>query len=473
MISANPIANTVPVEDQIRTFIDEPFGVLNIDRMRVGRVSFEGLVISGQQAAHQLRHMLEIACNRTHRSRLRKDGTRYHEPLPLATPARNLSVEAADYLTDLQRRKLKQPTVEKIKRTLALLQMSCGDIEVSLIDAKHIYRLWDLLRWIPSKATSDPAFKGLLADDLITRGKAARKPSPKDATFELHRRFLVAFFGHLVRLRAIPFSPMDAFLPPKKSQITDPKRASRLFKDRDLRKIFDWSHFVPWAMKYPHRWWCPILCLYTGARINEIAQLKLADIEFDNGAWAIHIQVTADDDLVGQEIAARQGVKGDSSLRRIPLPQRVVDAGFGEFIADMHACGHNRLFPHLSAGVNRETGLPNCRYSQAVQIQFGKYLKELGFAKGVGFHAFRHTLASDLNDLGVPDADVALITGHALDSSVKILRQFYQQQGERRPDSIQRRQKEALRQYRPEVELPIYKGGQFKKVLGRGAKFYP
>jgi integrase len=39
-----------------------------------------------------------------------------------------------------------------------------------------------------------------------------------------------------------------------------------------------------------------ITLLYTGARINEVAQLKLNDIVQESGVWCIRIQKTIDSD---------------------------------------------------------------------------------------------------------------------------------------------------------------------------------
>jgi integrase len=140
---------------------------------------------------------------------------------------------------------------------------------------------------------------------------------------------------------------------------------------------------VPWAAKYPHRWWGPILGLYTGARINEVSQLKVADIVEERGTWCLDIRKTVDEDLAGSRGArSRQRLKGKSAIRRIPIPQPVLDAGLLEFVADMREFGHPRLFPHLSSGVNKKTGESNGRYSQGLLNQFSVYLKDLGFPKG-------------------------------------------------------------------------------------------
>ncbi|MBB1262512.1 integrase, partial [Streptomyces sp. OF8] len=156
---------------------------------------------------------------------------------------------------------------------------------------------------------------------------------------------------------AIAGSPMHFFPEAKKDLVIDPDRAERLFDEEDLRRIFAPNTFIPWAMKAPHRWWVPMIGLHTGARINEVAQLKMNDIVQEAGVWCIRIQKTVDSDLSHKDRnRSRQSLKGKAAVRTLPIPQPLLDAGFLAFVEDIRACGHPRLFPHLSAGVRRDTG---------------------------------------------------------------------------------------------------------------------
>jgi len=74
-----------------------------------------------------------------------------------------------------------------------------------------------------------------------------------------------------------------------------------------------------------------------------------------------------------------------------------------------------RLFPLLSAGSNRQTGATNARCSQQFIVNFGRYMKALGFGRVVAFHAFRHTLITELDKLGVQDPEIDTITGHSIE----------------------------------------------------------
>jgi len=139
-------------------------------------------------------------------------------------------------------------------------------------------------------------------------------------------------------------------------------------------------------------------------------------------------------------------------------------------VDDIRACGHPRLFPHLSAGVRRDTGESNTRYSQGILNQFSRYMKDLGFPKGVGFHAFRHTIATELHHQGVADEDIALVTGHSISKKVPVLHEAY---FHKKPAVARVKQISVLAQYRPDVKLPIYEAGQFRDALSNPRKFYP
>jgi integrase len=460
-----------PANEALRHYIANPFGTLHMKGIRVGRVRIEEISIDGREAAINTQEFFQTVLEKTRRIGSGKNGTRYPAPLPVATPARLLSVEIKDHLGDMERRCLQPDTIESTARTLKLLKMTCGNVPVSRIDHKHMYALWDLLRWAPPGLTSSPDMRMVGYTDAIAEGKRLDVPPPAPATLEKHRRFLVSFFNQMVRTHAIPASPMAAFAEIKKDLVVDPNKPERLFDEQDLQRIFAHERYVAWARQHPHRWWAPMIGLYTGARINEVSQLKVADILQECGTWCIAFRKTVDADLAhNTRVRSRQSLKGRAAVRTIPIPQPLLDAGFLDFLADLKDCGHPRLFPHLSAGVNRTTGQTNARYSQGMLNQFSTYLKDLGFAKGVGFHAFRHTFATELHHQGISDEDIALVTGHSVSKKVPVLHEAY---FHKKPAIARTKQTQVLESYKPAVDLPIYRRGQFKAVLGQQAKFYP
>jgi len=150
-----------------------------------------------------------------------------------------------------------------------------------------------------------------------------------------------------------------------------------------------------------------------------------------------------------------QKVKNDASLRFVPIAKPVLDAGFLKYVDDVRSSGHTRLFPNLP----NSTGLG---FGRQLSRQFSAYLKkECGIGElGVGFHAFRHTFASELDRNEVTINTIASITGHATKgkSEAPTLSEVYIEKAI--PDQVA-----GLAKFRPLVELSVYKKGMFKRQL--------
>ncbi|WP_340648714.1 site-specific integrase [Pseudoxanthomonas winnipegensis] len=441
---------------------------LHFKSIKIDKIEFSDVSAYGRQSVNDLGDLIFQSWESIRQSKRRRQ-SRYPQALPLATPSRLLTVEVADFLKDMQRRRLQPNTVTSAARSLKILIMSCGNVPAAKVTPQDIHQFWDLLRWAPPDLLSNVIYQSMSAAQIISHGTALNVRCPAQATFALHQRWLTSFFNALERTKAIPHSPMAGFKPPKPSLITQ-NAQSRLLSLADLQKIFDDRTFVPWARELPHRWWAPILGLYTGARIGEIAQLKITDVLCDQGKWCIAIRMTPDDDLKSSAQPTRQRLKGKNAIRTIPLHDQVIEAGFLDFLQDMKAFGHARLFPHLSSGRNRKTGQSNARYSQGLLNQFSDYLKSLGFPKGVGFHGFRHTLATELHAAGVTPQDIALVTGHSLAKSAPVLQTHYIHQA---TTHVLARQIATIDQFKPGVVLSRYVKGQFASKLRKDAKVYP
>ena len=211
---------------------------------------------------------------------------------------------------------------------------------------------------------------------------------------------------------------------------TSDEATGRPFTDEELQTIFG-EGYLKWAAKYPHRWWGPILGLYSGARVTEVAQLYVADIEQIEGVWGFHVN----DRFAGQKI------KNKASRRFVPLAQPVLDSGFLAFHNEAKEAKQLRLFPDLP----NSTGLG---YGRQLSRQFSSHLKKLGVEDGVAFHAFRHTMATRLNRAKKSELETARITGHTVTGSV-LSKHYIDEQT--LPERV-----ETLAAFKVPVTLPIY-----------------
>lgn len=150
------------------------------------------------------------------------------------------------------------------------------------------------------------------------------------------------------------------------------------------------------------RVWVPLICIFTGARIGEVAQLRLADVVREGDKLCLVIR---DDERAGQRTKNGQ-------TRLAPVHSMLLAFGFEKMVQS--AIDRARgivgaaLFPELS---RNERG------------QFGKasrfwrtYLTRVGIkqgADGFGAHSFRHGLTDQLRLAGYLDREIALVLGHS------------------------------------------------------------
>jgi integrase len=214
---------------------------------------------------------------------------------------------------------------------------------------------------------------------------------------------------------------------PEKDKKIQDKREK--FSERDLNLIFAGNWFSKGAGtknrfgRYwdfsPFYYWMPLLGLYTGARRNELAQLYIEDIMPDEfGGWYIDFnlngpdKIDADDETESDEIelgSQDKSLKTINSHRQIPLHSKLVQLGLPNYLQALSEAGHKRLFPEL-----RHDSIKG--YGKAVGDWFnerylGRQLKMKRNGKKT-FHSFRHTFASGLDDLDIPERKTAQLLGH-------------------------------------------------------------
>lgn len=175
------------------------------------------------------------------------------------------------------------------------------------------------------------------------------------------------------------------------------------------------------------RFWLPIISLYTGARLEELAQLSVRDLKNELGIWYINI---TDSDYAhdGQELR----LKNKNSIRKVPVHQDLIDAGFVEYtLARSNMSGlTSSLFNIESRGANGKLGSAFSKWFSNKSDKGKGFLERSGIKsrEKVGtktisktFHGFRHTFIDCFRGSKfssgelIRDADIALVVGHSDD----------------------------------------------------------
>lgn len=429
----------------------------SVKRIIAGNVVLEGLTVEGPNAEkHFLKILRQLSRKQNPSSSASSFDNPGHAPLLLED-----AIEK--YREDIKRERHDLRGIIAVTRTLSILASVVGNIPVTQINQDHIRATLDSFRWWPSNAKATKEFRGLTVTEILNIGRTRPPVEIAASTYNNHLARICAFFSRLDDMEIIESSPCKGVSKRINTVTTQSNR--RPLRLAELAAIFNPEEFKRWVKQRPERWWVPQLCLYTGARANEIAQLRLTDIATIDGISCITIRVTR----------KGQKVKNKSATRVIPLAKPLVDAGFLIYVEEVRATGHPRLFPHLAAGHTLYQGDAYYRgYGEKIIQDFCKRLKEMGFEKGVGSHAFRHTFSTNLTKHGIGAADVALITGHTIQGakpdSVHVPGlQTYIDRNQCPPEL--RSIYATISQFNPGIELPPYTSGQFAKALSRKDKF--
>ncbi len=83
------------------------------------------------------------------------------------------------------------------------------------------------------------------------------------------------------------------------------------------------------------------MLLYTGARLTEVSQLRIQDVEKVDGIWTILIRKYDESSTV-------KGEKDPSYVRMVPLHKELEKLGFRKFVDEMKRRAQTHLFPVLS-----------------------------------------------------------------------------------------------------------------------------
>ena len=368
------------------------------------------------------------------------------------------------YISDLIRRNLGLTYIQLNRQTLGIMLAAIGNKPLASITGDDIRRTLDSFKFWPNNARRKPSMKDLSFAEILDIGRRST-PRPINAeTYNNHIRRINAFFNTQQDADKSFRSPASGIA--KEIDTSTAAKNRRPFTTGELEKIFDPEAYSEWTKDKPHRWWGPLLALYTGARISEIAQLRTTDIHTVDGVTCICIQVTA----------KGQHLKNPSSIRAIPIAKPLLDANFLAYVNEVRATGQDRLFPHLPLTITVKDGEAYIKgYGGTLVQQFGRYIKKHGFKKGIGSHVFRHTFATNLTKEKVGAVQIAALTGHTVvgapSESVSVPGLLsYIDRGLCPPEL--RACAETLSKFYPGIEIPVYIPGQFAKALSNKSEFH-
>ena len=176
------------------------------------------------------------------------------------------------------------------------------------------------------------------------------------------------------------------------------------FDTQELRAIFSTPVFTrgerPEGGQGEAAFWLPLLALFTGARLSELAGLKVSDVTHEELIGAECLYIVPD-------VKAGRRLKSKHSARAVPIHQQLIAVGFLRFVDAQRKTrgGEAWLFPEVAPGT---TGV------SSFSKWFGRYVDAHGVTDPAKvFHSFRHNFTDALRLAAVGDDVSRALVGHS------------------------------------------------------------
>lgn len=331
-------------------------------------------------------------------------------PKEVAPPGESIA-EAVAVFKDENPRNVSKSRIEEACRDIGIFIETVGPtFPVAKITKQHV-RVWKgLLRKYPVRATEVAAFRGMTMEQIVKANEELKRAVLSDRTVNRYLSSLSAFCSWAVDNGYMAENPCPGMSLPKE------QRSKTLpFTSDQMNTLFNSPWFTgcksadEWrnvakpgdVLIRDHRYWVPLIMLFSGARPGEIGQLAVNDIRQQHGHWIMHITTEGDKTEEGKS------VKTAGSMRVVPVHPELIRLGFLKYHEDRLKDGGTALFP----GAKRnERG----QMMADISREFGKYLTRIGLKEGRGLsmYSFRHGAADALRRAGFLDQQFGFILGH-------------------------------------------------------------
>lgn len=317
-------------------------------------------------------------------------------------------------------------TLDQNKRMCAVFVDLMGDPVLGLIDREMVKSYRSRLRGVPLDLHRVKArHPGVDLAGLIELASAEGLPVMDEVRADRHIAKIGEAFAWAVRNGYMKDNPA-AHLATGARTVKRKQDSRQMFDSATLALIFRQFWFQDGRGKLtkkgryhtfqPFYYWMPLLGLFTGARLNEIAQLHLKDVAVsEHGQWYLDFNLEGDGKVDADSEDESDGTGGKqlktiNSVRIISMHPELVRLGLADYIQGLRDAGHYRLFPEL----NRD----------AIK-GYGKYAGQWFNERLLGdkldlprdgtqtFHSFRHTFLTACERLGMPDRVRDELAGHS------------------------------------------------------------
>lgn len=265
-------------------------------------------------------------------------------------------------------------------------------IESRRIDSKSVY---EILGTVKAFQARNPKAKKLgdvtkkMALDYYTELMGSNLSL---TTVDKKIKFLKSFFRVAIEQDLLKTAnPFETIKVATKKQIKAQQINYSPFTQKELNRIFDPATYFEFFELNPSYVLIPVIALYTGARAEEIASMRVHELEEEDGVWFIR--------------APKERVKNTNSIRKIVFSQQLEGLVLK---AMQHIASFKKPNDPLFYLTDGKNG-----YNKALTSRWGLYLDSLDIkAKDKVFHSLRHTFISEMTNTGCNTVLLMRLVGH-------------------------------------------------------------
>lgn len=290
---------------------------------------------------------------------------------------------------------IRDDTVKECSHTYNLWKNIIKNKDISSVDKKDCREFRDKIAKLPARYNIRPQYREESIESLL-KLFIPQEDIVATKTVNKNISWLKLFFNWAINEGYYKLA--NPVLGLKLKDKTKARDARQPFSGEDLIKYFECPIYKGSRNSSRGRmlqgdiiikdsvYWIPLIALYTGARLNEIYQLRKSDIIEIGGVYVFNIN---DDD--------GKLIKNENSKRIIPIHPVLLDLGILEYIIEQK----DELFTDISS-------------ESALSKRFSRYLCKLDMKdKRKSFHSLRHTFIDALRKASIPDAVAYMLTGHS------------------------------------------------------------
>lgn len=262
-----------------------------------------------------------------------------------------------------------------------------GDLPIDRITKAHVREFKDAMLRYPANLSNAERRRPLPELLKACEGLNVPRLSPKSIN-ENCLAPLKAVLAHCASDGLIDSNPAVGI----RAKVPKVTKVPRLpYSDEELRTILAFPIFTQQARPKggggEAAKWLPLLAMFSGARLEEIATLQRHDLGVEDGVKFMR--------LSGQ-------VKNTASRRKIPIHSQLIDLGFLQYVESIQS---GPIFPLLDW------------QSEKVSASWSKWWGRYRRANGITdprkpFHSFRHTVKHRMKNAGVDKTLRDAVMGH-------------------------------------------------------------